>query len=164
MATVYQVLCCPQEEDDIQMVYDATTNRLNEVMWVPTFWLPTINLLVLVRNVGHDLWMTDRVVSDMFLDYLLHKDVCPYTSIDLLCLYEGPKKAGPRWAVWDRNLMGFAVSPYNSIKMALMSKEVCKGNHFETGVGYEGKELNPFQWKCIKLNLPGTKDYNPCVS
>jgi hypothetical protein len=73
---------------------------------------------------------------------------------------QGPKKAGPRWEVWYRNLMGFAVLPYNSIKMALVAKEVCKGNRFETGLGCDRKELNPFQWKCVKLNLPGTKDYN----
>ncbi len=66
--------------------------------------------------------------------------------------------------MWGRNLMGFAASPYNSIKMALVAKEVCTGNCFETGVGHDGKELNPFQWKCVELNLPGTKEYNPCIS
>ncbi len=101
----------------------------------------------------------------MFLNYQTQKDVHPYMGIDLSCLYKGPKKAGPRWAVWDRNLMGFVALPYYSIKMALMmAKEVCKGNCFEIGVGCDGKRLNPFQWKRIKLNLLGTKDYNPCVS
>ncbi len=71
----------------------------------------------------------------MFLNYQLHEEVHPYMGVDLSCLYEGPKKAGPRWAVWDRNLMGFAALPYNSIKMALVAKEVCKGNRFEMGVG-----------------------------
>jgi hypothetical protein len=33
----------PKGEDNIRMVYDATANRLNEAVWVPTFWLPTIN-------------------------------------------------------------------------------------------------------------------------
>jgi len=67
-------------------------------------------------------------------------------------------------AVWDRNLMGFAASPYNSIKMALVAEEICKGDRFETGVGCDGKELNPFQWDVITLNLPGTKDYDPRYS
>jgi hypothetical protein len=60
--------------------------------------------------------------------------------------------------------MGFAASPYNSIKMALVAKEVCKGNRLETGVGADEKELSPFQWKTISLNLPGTKEYDPHVS
>jgi hypothetical protein len=73
--------------------------------------------------------MTDRDVGDMFLNYQLHEDVCPYMGIDLSCLYKGPEKAGPRRrAVWDRNLMGFAALPYNFIEMALVAKEVCKSN------------------------------------
>jgi hypothetical protein len=104
--------------------------------------------------------MTDRDVGDMFLNYQLHKDVHLYTGLDLLCLYKGHKKTSPRWAVWDKNLMGFAALPYNSIKMARVAEEVCKANGIETGVGCDGKELNPFQWKRFKMNLPGIKDYN----
>jgi hypothetical protein len=40
--------------------------------------------------------------------------------------------------------MGFMVPPYSSIKVALVAKEVCKGDHFEMGVGCDGKELNTF--------------------
>jgi hypothetical protein len=36
----------PKGDDDIRMVYDATANKLNECVWVPTFWLPTIDSLV----------------------------------------------------------------------------------------------------------------------
>ncbi len=60
--------------------------------------------------------------------------------------------------------MGFAALPYNSIKMALVAEEICKGNRHEEGVGIDGKELNPFQWKRVRLNLPGTKEYDPCNS
>ena len=48
--------------------------------------------------------------------------------------------------------------------MALIVEEVCRGNRHEEGVGLDGKELNLFQWKFIRLNLPGTKDYDPCLS
>ena len=27
----------PKGDDDIRMVYDATANKLNEAVWVPTF-------------------------------------------------------------------------------------------------------------------------------
>ena len=60
--------------------------------------------------------------------------------------------------------MGFAASPYSSVKMALIVKEVCRGNRHEEGLGLDGKELNLFQWKFIRLNLPRTKDYDPCLS
>jgi hypothetical protein len=88
----------------------------------------------------------------------------PYTGVDLLSLYEAGEKDGLRWAMWDRNLMGFAVSPYNSIKMSLIVGKICRGDWHEEGVGIDGKELNPFQWGRIRLNLPGTRDYNPCLS
>jgi hypothetical protein len=56
--------------------------------------------------------------------------------------------------------MGLAVSPYNSTKMALIAKEICQGDRNKEGVGADGKELNPFQWARIQLNLPGTKNYD----
>ena len=152
----------PKGEDDVRMVYDATANKLNECIWVPLFWLPTIDSLV--RALDRESWMTDRDVGDMFLNFQLHRSVVPFTGVDLSSLYEGSDEVGPRWAVWDRNLMGFAASPYNSIKMALVAEEICKGNRHEEGVGIDGKELNPFQWKLVRLNLPGSKEYNLCNS
>jgi hypothetical protein len=60
--------------------------------------------------------------------------------------------------------MGFATLPYNSIKMALVAKEVCKGDRFQTGLGLDGKELNLFQWESIWLNLPGMPEYDPSTT
>ncbi len=54
----------PKGEKDTRLVYDATANKLNECVWVPSFWLPTIDLLV--RALDKDLWMTDWDVGDMF--------------------------------------------------------------------------------------------------
>jgi hypothetical protein len=86
-------------------------NKLNKI-WVPAFWLPTIDLHVWVVDKGS--WMTDRDVGDMFLNYQLHEDIHPFTAMDLSCFYEDPEEAGARWAVWDRNLMGFAALPTTS--------------------------------------------------
>ena len=36
----------PKGEDDVRMVYYATANDLNECVWSPSFWLPTINTLL----------------------------------------------------------------------------------------------------------------------
>jgi hypothetical protein len=152
----------PKGDNDVQMVYNAMANNLNERVWVPTFWLPMINLLV--RAVDRGSWMTDGDMGDMFLNYQLHGDVRPFTAVDLSYLYEDPGGGGPRWAVWDRNLMGFAALPYNSIKMALVAEEVCKGDRFQVGLRLDGKELNPFQWKSIQLNLPGTSSYDPSTT
>ena len=57
--------------------------------------------------------------------------------------------------------MGFVASPYNSVKMALVAEEVCTGNISLNGTGANGKELNPFQWYLVHLNLPEMVGYNP---
>ena len=152
----------PKGEDDIRMVYNATANCLNKCIWVPTLWLPTIKLLI--RTLDQYSWMTNWDVGDMSLNFKLYQTIVPYTGVDLPSLYKSDDDPGQRWAVWDRNLMGFAASPYCSVKMALVVEEVCRGNRHEEGVGLDGKELNPFQWRFIRLNLPGTKDYDPCLS
>jgi hypothetical protein len=152
----------PKGEDDIRIVYDATANQLNKCVRVPTLWLPTIDSFL--RGLENSSWMTNQDIGDMFLNFQLHDSVVPFTGVNLSALYETGYDSGLHWAVWDRNLMGFAASPYNSIKMALVAKEVCRGDLHEEGVGLDGKELNPFQWQHVRLNLPGTRDYDPCLS
>ena len=94
--------------------------------------------------------MADRDITDIFLNFKLHADAVPYTGVDLRPLYKEGEEAGDRrWACWDRNLMGFAPSPYNYVKMALIAKEVYKGDHHQTGKGLDNKELNPFQLNSI---------------
>jgi len=85
--------------------------------------------------------MTDRDVGDMFLNFKLHWTVGPYTGVELSALYDSDEVPGLRWAVWDRNLMGFAASPYSSVKMALIVEEVWQGNQHEEEVGLDGKEI-----------------------
>ncbi len=98
----------PKGDDNVRIVYDATANKLNECVWVPSFWLPTIDTLV--RALDENSWMMDRDVGDMFLNYQLHSLAMPFTGVDLSLLYESEDEAGPHWAVWDRNLMDFAAS------------------------------------------------------
>ncbi len=40
----------PKGKDDVGLVYNATANKLNECVWVPSFWLPTIYSLVRFLN------------------------------------------------------------------------------------------------------------------
>jgi hypothetical protein len=108
--------------------------------------------------------MTDRDVGDMFLNFQLHEAAIPFTGVDLSTLYDSPDDPGPRMAVWNRNLMGFAPSPYNSVKMALVVEEVSRGDRHQASMGCDGREKNPFQWETVKLNLPGSKGYDPCDS
>jgi hypothetical protein len=93
----------PKGEDNIRIVYDAMANQLNECVWVPTFWLPTIDSLL--RGLDNSSWITNQDIGDMFLNFQLHNSVVPFTEVDLSALYETGYDSGPRWAVWDRNLM-----------------------------------------------------------
>ena len=67
-------------------------------------------------------------------------------------------------AIWDGNLMSFVTLPNNSIMMVLITEEICMDDCHEEQVGSDGKELHPLQWKRIRLNLPGTKTYDPSLS
>ena len=149
----------PKGEDDVRIVYDATANMLNSCVWVPSFWLPTIESLI--RALNHHSWMTDRDIADMFLNFQLAESAKPFTGVDISPLYNEGEPIDPKWAYWDRNLMGFAASPHNSVLMALIVEEVVRGNRLETGVGIDGKELNPFQWEVVRLNMPGQPRYDP---
>eukprot|EP00956_Cyclotella_meneghiniana_P000084 scaffold152_cov52-Cyclotella_meneghiniana.AAC.4 len=141
-------------ERDIRMVYDATASGLNGAVWAPSFWLPTVNSLV--RSLDSNSWMTDRDIGDMFLNFPLHEEARPFTGVDIKPILTGQDAKKFRWYQWVRNAMGFAPSPYNSIKMALIAEEVIRGDRMDRS--------NPFHWEEIRLNMPGTENYDPTKS
>jgi hypothetical protein len=136
-------------------VYDGTASGLNDALWAPSFWLPTIDSLV--RALDADSWMADRDIGDMFLNFQLHESLWPFAGVDISpILDEEGKISKQRWYHWVRNAMGLKSSPYNSIKMALVAEEVVMGDRHDSN--------NPFQWDHVRLNLPGTENYDPTVS
>ena len=162
LKSLIRYFAVPKTGDDYRIVYDATANKLNDAVWAPSFWLPTVDTLV--RYVDADSWMMDRDIGDMFLNFPLDKRVWPYTGLNLENLFDGTeeeddavlKMAGSQWVHWGRCLMGFKPSPYNAIKTAMVVEEVAKGDRH--------CERNPFQWNHIRLNLPGKVDYDPSLS
>lgn len=162
LRSLIRYFAVPKTDKDFRIVYDATANKLNEAVWAPSFWLPTVETLV--RYVDADSWMMDRDIGDMFLNFPLDRRVWPYTGLNLESLFDGTdeedaailKMAGSHWVHWGRCLMGFKPSPYNAIKTAMVVEEVARGNRH--------CDKNPFQWDHIRLNLPGDVDYDPRVS
>ena len=67
----------PKGDDEFRLVYDGTNNLLNPCVWVPTFWLPTVDSLL--RSLDNNSWMTYRDVADMFMNYQLDPAVVPLT-------------------------------------------------------------------------------------
>lgn len=155
LKSLIKYFAVPKGEKDVRIVYDATASGLNETVWAPSFWLPTIDSLV--RALDADSWMSDRDIGDMFLNFQLHKSAWPFAGVDIKpILDEAGEPSFARWYHWVRNAMGFAPSPYNSIKIALIAEEVIRGDRHDPD--------NPFSWACVQLNLPGSIDYDPSIS
>ena len=63
----------PKEEEDIRMVYNATSSGLNDAVWCPWFALPTVKTNL--RAVEDGTFMADCDVGEMFLNVLLHDKI-----------------------------------------------------------------------------------------
>lgn len=136
---------------DWRVVFHAGANRLNDCVWAPPFWLPSVESLL--RIVDESSFMEDRDVGEMFLNFELHPSVRPFAGVDVKPLGFTHEECPNRWLWWTKNLMGFRSSPYNSVKMYLIAKEVIRGDRAD--------ERNPFRWHQVALNLPGSPDYTP---
>ena len=139
---------------DWRVVFHAGANGLNDCVWAPPFWLPSVDSLL--RIVDESSFMEDRDVGEMFLNFELHPSVRLFAGVDVKPLGFTHEECPNRWLWWTKNLMGFRSSPYNSVKMYLIAEEVIRGDRAD--------ERNPFRWHHVDLNLPGSKDYTPSKS
>ena len=74
----------PKGDSDICMVYNATKCGLNDALWTPNFFLPTIDLIL--RNADADTWFGDIDLGEMFLNYWLDEELRPYAGVDVSAL------------------------------------------------------------------------------
>ena len=100
--------------------------------------------------------MSDRDMGDMFHNFPLDESTGLYTAIDLAPLGFEPDICKHHWVCWKRNLMGFRLSPYNSIRTYLVAEEIIRGDR------HDGTDA--FRWSRIMLNLPGTEGYKPSLA
>ena len=152
----------PKGDDDIRVVYDGTKCGLNDAVWVPTFFLPTIQTHL--RAVVQGTHMCDVDIGEMFLNFMLHPklrlfcgvDITPY-DLDLSSLsFSQIRKDGTKvWVSWDRIAMGLAWSPYQAVKTLHFAEEVIRGDPKDPA--------NVFRWDYVRLNLPGSPNYDPSL-
>ena len=140
----------PKGESDIRMVYNATSSGLNEVTFAPWFALPTIESHL--RGVEAGTYMADNDVGDMFLNFLLDKNIRAYAGIDISGLFPEESNKGILWERWERLLMGFTASPY------LAGRDMKRIEMRIKGIKEDRK--NVFNWDKSVENLPGMKDYD----
>ena len=95
----------PKAKTDIHVVYDTTQCGLNDAMWMPNFFLPTVDSIL--RNASSATWFGDIDFGEMFLNYALDLDVQAYAGVDVIKLEE--KSEGRKRVLehWNRTLMGF---------------------------------------------------------
>jgi hypothetical protein len=151
LLSLIKYFAVPKGEGDWRVVYHAGANGLNDCVWAPSFYLPTVEALL--RIVDHTSFMEDRDIGEMFLNFELHPNTCKFVGVDVRPLGLGHLVGSSNWLGWTKNLMGFRSSPYNSVKMFLICEEIIRGDRRDVN--------NAFQWDHVKLNLPGTANYNP---
>jgi hypothetical protein len=140
----------PKGEDDFRLVYDGSVNGLNLSIWVPHFFLPTIGTHL--RAVDKNTFMADVNIGEMFLNFMLHKDLRALAGVDLSHYFES-EKAGPLWETWQRAAMGLQSSPFQCVQAMGVASKVIRGD--------PGDPENVFRWDSVVLNLPGSQDYDP---
>lgn len=147
----------PKGVDDIRVVYDATKSGLNNAIWAPNFFLPTMSSVL--QNADDETYYGDIDIGEMFLNYFLDPDVRPWAGVDVSALMpaisQNDKVADDKRTIlrWDRSLMGVRSSPFNCVRAYLISEEIIKGDRREVS--------NPFRWHRVVLNLPGQSGYDP---
>lgn len=135
----------PKGDRDIRMVYDGTRSGLNEVLYAPWFPLPTVEQLL--RSVESGSFMGDNDVGEMFLNFVMHKDLRVYCGVDLTSYFpEKAAKGGDTvWYRWGRCGMGFTNSPYIAVQGITVAEEVIVGDRTDPS--------NIFRWDIVELNL-----------
>ena len=145
----------PKGEDDIRVVYDASKSGLNEALWAPNFFLPTVDTVL--RSSGLTTFYGDIDLGEMFLNYFLDEKLRPYAGVDLTEVAHliGKKvpPGGRLWMSWNRTLMGFKPSPYICIRMFKWSEDFIRGDRHDKN--------NPLRWDKVVVNSPGQADYDP---
>jgi hypothetical protein len=142
--------------DDVRVVFNGTSSGLNDAVYAPWFPLPTIRSLL--RRVEEGTWMGDADIGEMFYNFLLDEDLRKYAGVDVTQYFSDPANAGKVkkiWKAWCRLVMGFGPSPYLSTQSMLHARPFFMGNRMDKN--------NPFQWKNIVQNLPGSVEYNPTM-
>ena len=145
----------PKAKTDIRVVYDATACGLNDSLWAPNFFLPTVDSIL--RNASADTWFGDIDLGEMFLNYPLDEDVRPYAGVDVTNADDNESEDGVKRIIerWARCLMGFKPSPFVTTQTFGWSEEIIIGDRLDI--------TNPFYWDKVILNLPGTDDYEPSM-
>jgi hypothetical protein len=131
------------------MVYDGSASGLNDAMWVPRFPLPTIQTHL--RAVEEGTYMADLDIGKMFLNFVLHEELRELCGLDIR-LYADDANLSKLWGGWERAVKGLKFSPYQSVQGVTVAEKFIRGDPDNTS--------NVLHWDEVRLNLPGSDQYN----
>jgi hypothetical protein len=115
--------------------------------------LPTLKTHL--RAVEEQTYIADVDVREMFLTFILHKDLRSVSGVDLTCF--SPSEDGkPLWETWQRAAMSLKSSPYQATQAMGSAEEVIRGDRSNPD--------NCFRWDRVRLNLLGQRNYQSNVS
>jgi hypothetical protein len=95
------------------MVYNALVSGFNDCLWVPTFFLPSMEALV--DQMDQDSWMGDLDMGEQFLNLPIHPALQQYCGINLQP-YLGRDQQQTMWWCWARCMMCLKSSPYFAVQ------------------------------------------------
>ncbi|GFH61160.1 hypothetical protein CTEN210_17636 [Chaetoceros tenuissimus] len=113
----------PKAGTDKRVVYDATKCGLNDTVWAPNFFLPTVDSIL--QNACTLTWFGDIGLGEMFLNYFLDEEIRPYAGVDVSELEEGNQRIFEQWIC---TLMGFCCSPYIATQTFAWGEEIIIGD------------------------------------
>jgi hypothetical protein len=146
----------PKGADDIRLVYDGSVSGLNLSIWVPRFFLPTLRTHL--RAVDEDTYMADVDIGEMFLNFILHRELRTLAGVDITHYFPKEatdtedRRADRMWETWQRAAMGLKSSPYQAVQAMGVAEEFIRGDRLDPD--------NVFRWDKVVLNLPGSNDYD----
>jgi hypothetical protein len=144
----------PKGPDDIRLVYDGSASGLNSSIWVPRFPLPTINTHL--RAIEAGTYMSDLDIGDMFLNFVLYDELQELAGVHLAPNFPSDTSVSDLlWGGWHRCAMGIRLSPYQCVQGIALTEEIILGDHTDP--------TNVFSWDTVRLNLPGSDDYDPSL-
>ena len=89
----------PKGDDDVRVVYDGTASGFNDLIWVPSFSLPTVETLL--RGTGPNTWMADLDIAEQFLNFNLDSYASQFVGIDLSKLFP-EELTEDKFTLWER--------------------------------------------------------------
>jgi hypothetical protein len=105
-----------------------------------------------------DTFMSDMDIGEIFLNFILHESMQALCGVDLTQCF-GEKDESNKtvwlWEKWTRAAMGLKSSPYQAVQAMLVAKEIIRGDRHD--------QSNAFRWDKVRMNLPGSKEYDPSL-